>query len=151
MYSFLLLKVDRIISHSLSLSENIAANRLPTLTSYSIPLAEMTQETIWLENTLESLRDQLTKEACSTLDDYMKGKLFGFETVLCHNDVLSGNVLLHSSSSSSIFNVDSDPQITLIDYEYSCYSYRAFDIANHFCGKITVLLQDLFFFRVCRI
>ena len=43
--------------------------------------------------------------------------------VFAHNDLLSGNVM---------FDPDSDA-VTLIDFEYASYNYRAFDIANHFC------------------
>eukprot|EP00455_Lapot_gusevi_P014039 TRINITY_DN1694_c0_g2_i6.p1 TRINITY_DN1694_c0_g2~~TRINITY_DN1694_c0_g2_i6.p1 ORF type:complete len:345 (+),score=63.97 TRINITY_DN1694_c0_g2_i6:93-1127(+) len=41
--------------------------------------------------------------------------------VFCHNDLLSGNVMLDNH------NID------FIDFEYSFYNYREFDIANHFC------------------
>ncbi|KAF9166629.1 Ethanolamine kinase [Actinomortierella ambigua] len=47
--------------------------------------------------------------------------------VFCHNDLLYGN-LIYDSSKDDVF---------FIDYEYGSYSYRAFDIANHFnewCG-----------------
>lgn len=43
--------------------------------------------------------------------------------VFCHNDLLCGNVM---------YDPEED-RVTLIDYEYASYSYRAFDIANHFC------------------
>lgn len=102
----------------------------------------MSQEAIWLENTVENIKNNINLNVeGNEISDFNKGKQFGYEVVLCHNDVLSGNVLLHAPSESlqneTIFNKVSelDPKITLIDYEYSCYSYRAFDIANHFCGK----------------
>ncbi|KAI8914290.1 kinase-like domain-containing protein [Gorgonomyces haynaldii] len=41
--------------------------------------------------------------------------------VFCHNDLLSGNIIY-----------DQD-DVHFIDYEYGCYSYRGFDIGNHFC------------------
>ncbi|KAF9578217.1 hypothetical protein BGW38_006104 [Lunasporangiospora selenospora] len=47
--------------------------------------------------------------------------------VFCHNDLLYGN-LIYSEPKDDVF---------FIDYEYGAYSYRAFDIANHFnewCG-----------------
>lgn len=118
----------------------------------------MQQEAVWLEQTVENIKNSLSLESGET-SDYIKGKQFAFEVALCHNDVLSGNVLLHSQPESqsqsqseqqqqtsegneTIFHkisqneTESELQITLIDYEYSCYSYRAFDIANHFCGKL---------------
>ncbi|KAG8440143.1 hypothetical protein GDO86_006079 [Hymenochirus boettgeri] len=48
--------------------------------------------------------------------------------VFCHNDVQEGNILLLSSNSS--FSRD---RLMLIDFEYSSYNYRGFDIGNHFC------------------
>ena len=47
------------------------------------------------------------------------------DVVFCHNDLLLKNF------------VKNDKSVELIDYEYSGYSYRAFDLANHFnewCG-----------------
>lgn len=43
--------------------------------------------------------------------------------VFCHNDLLSGNIIYNKELNECHF----------IDVEYSCYSYRGFDIANHFC------------------
>jgi len=46
---------------------------------------------------------------------------------LCHNDLLSGNILYD----------DAKDIIQFIDYEYGSYNYNAYDIANHFvewCG-----------------
>ncbi|KAG0249344.1 hypothetical protein BG011_009397 [Mortierella polycephala] len=47
--------------------------------------------------------------------------------VFCHNDLLYGNLIYNEAQDDAFF----------IDYEYGSYSYRAFDIANHFnewCG-----------------
>ncbi len=43
-------------------------------------------------------------------------------TVLCHNDMQYGNLLRRKKDSAIIF----------VDFEYSCNSFRGFDIANHF-------------------
>ncbi|XP_074083262.1 choline/ethanolamine kinase isoform X2 [Macrotis lagotis] len=47
--------------------------------------------------------------------------------VFCHNDLQEGNILLLS---------DQEPSLMLIDFEYSSYNYRGFDIGNHFCEWI---------------
>lgn len=47
----------------------------------------------------------------------------GSPVVFTHNDTQYGNILRS--------NVDDE--ILIIDFEYSCYNYRGFDIANHFC------------------
>ncbi|XP_072829908.1 choline/ethanolamine kinase isoform X1 [Vicugna pacos] len=46
--------------------------------------------------------------------------------VFCHNDIQEGNILLLSEPE----NADS---LMLVDFEYSSYNYRGFDIGNHFC------------------
>eukprot|EP00742_Colponemidia_sp_Colp-10_P004177 GILJ01004456.1.p1 GENE.GILJ01004456.1~~GILJ01004456.1.p1 ORF type:complete len:371 (+),score=71.02 GILJ01004456.1:102-1115(+) len=43
--------------------------------------------------------------------------------VFAHNDLLSGNIMIHEQTGS----------INFIDFEYGLPNYRAFDIANHFC------------------
>ncbi|XP_069485557.1 choline/ethanolamine kinase isoform X2 [Ambystoma mexicanum] len=48
--------------------------------------------------------------------------------VFCHNDVQGGNILLLSNR-----NASSQDKLMLIDFEYSSYNYRGFDIGNHFC------------------
>ncbi|KAM5287876.1 LOW QUALITY PROTEIN: choline/ethanolamine kinase [Ctenodactylus gundi] len=46
--------------------------------------------------------------------------------VFCHNDIQEGNILLLLEPQ----NADS---LMLVDFEYSSYNYRGFDIGNHFC------------------
>ncbi|KAJ3040800.1 Ethanolamine kinase [Rhizophlyctis rosea] len=55
----------------------------------------------------------------------LQGRLEALDSpvVFCHNDLLSGNIVLNTSGDS----------VSFIDYEYGCYSYRGFDIGNHFC------------------
>ncbi|KAL0968141.1 hypothetical protein UPYG_G00262890 [Umbra pygmaea] len=48
--------------------------------------------------------------------------------VFCHNDCQEGNVLLLSGHEST-----ERQKLMLIDFEYSSYNYRGFDIGNHFC------------------
>ncbi|XP_077639274.1 choline/ethanolamine kinase [Lonchura striata] len=47
--------------------------------------------------------------------------------VFCHNDVQEGNILLLAGREGS------SDSLMLIDFEYSSYNYRGFDLANHFC------------------
>jgi ethanolamine kinase len=51
------------------------------------------------------------------------GTAAALRPVLAHNDLLSGNVLLHESTG----------EVRFIDFEYGATGYAAFDIANHFC------------------
>ncbi|XP_051477672.1 choline kinase alpha isoform X2 [Apus apus] len=48
--------------------------------------------------------------------------------VFCHNDCQEGNVLLLEGRENS-----ESQKLMLIDFEYSSYNYRGFDIGNHFC------------------
>ncbi|XP_054150065.1 choline/ethanolamine kinase isoform X2 [Melozone crissalis] len=47
--------------------------------------------------------------------------------VFCHNDVQEGNILLLAGREAS------SERLMLIDFEYSSYNYRGFDLGNHFC------------------
>ncbi|XP_032895246.1 choline kinase alpha-like [Amblyraja radiata] len=48
--------------------------------------------------------------------------------VFCHNDVQEGNILYLADKDAT-----STDKLMLIDFEYSSYNYRGFDIGNHFC------------------
>ncbi|KAB0404646.1 hypothetical protein E2I00_000654, partial [Balaenoptera physalus] len=48
--------------------------------------------------------------------------------VFCHNDCQEGNILLLEGRETS-----ENQKLMLIDFEYSSYNYRGFDIGNHFC------------------
>ena len=54
-------------------------------------------------------------------------------TVLLHNDALAGNVMVPTRfrASGTASTLDLFPDVTLIDFEYSCYGPRGFDLANH--------------------
>lgn len=47
--------------------------------------------------------------------------------VFCHNDCQEGNILLLKGRQIT------EQKLMLIDFEYSSYNYRGFDIGNHFC------------------
>ncbi|XP_027563072.1 choline/ethanolamine kinase-like [Neopelma chrysocephalum] len=57
--------------------------------------------------------------------------------VFCHNDVQEGNILLLAGHEAS----PSD-KLMLIDFEYSSYNYRGFDIGNHFCEWVYNYTHD---------
>uniref|UniRef100_A0A8D2DZ37 Ethanolamine kinase n=1 Tax=Sciurus vulgaris TaxID=55149 RepID=A0A8D2DZ37_SCIVU len=48
--------------------------------------------------------------------------------VFCHNDCQEGNILLLDGRENA-----ERQKLMLIDFEYSSYNYRGFDIGNHFC------------------
>ena len=49
----------------------------------------------------------------------------------CHNDLLAFNIMYRQGGSKTGSLAPEDVQ--LIDFEYGCYNYRGFDLANHFC------------------
>lgn len=55
-------------------------------------------------------------------DDAKRARKWLYDPILSHNDLLSGNILYLSKSK----------EIKFVDFEYGTYSYRGFDIANHF-------------------
>nr|XP_019960726.1 PREDICTED: choline kinase alpha-like isoform X1 [Paralichthys olivaceus] len=64
--------------------------------------------------------------------------------VFCHNDCQEGNILLLKKHQNS-----DQQKLMLIDFEYSSYNYRGFDIGNHFCEWMYDYTCDEFpYFRV---
>ncbi|XP_057692229.1 choline kinase alpha isoform X2 [Corythoichthys intestinalis] len=64
--------------------------------------------------------------------------------VFCHNDCQEGNILLLKDRHQS-----DKQKLMLIDFEYSSYNYRGFDIGNHFCEWMYDYNCDEFpFFKV---
>ncbi|EKE38208.1 hypothetical protein ENUP19_0047G0138 [Entamoeba nuttalli] len=61
---------------------------------------------------------KILKNELIFLENILKNKS---DVVLCHNDLLLKNF------------IKGEDNVSLIDYEYSGYNYRAFDLANHFC------------------
>eukprot|EP01059_Diplonema_ambulator_P034642 TRINITY_DN7877_c1_g1_i1.p1 TRINITY_DN7877_c1_g1~~TRINITY_DN7877_c1_g1_i1.p1 ORF type:complete len:528 (+),score=214.73 TRINITY_DN7877_c1_g1_i1:826-2409(+) len=61
--------------------------------------------------------------------EFLRQKVGGFTASgvsFCHCDVQEGNILTENLHSE-------EPEVTLIDFEYSRYDYEAFDIGNYFC------------------
>ena len=66
-----------------------------------------------LVSIFDNLQDQFSKEMSDS------------KLLLCHNDLLAANILWDGKA------------VSILDYEYSCYTFPEFDIANHFfewCG-----------------
>ncbi|XP_041337087.1 choline kinase alpha isoform X2 [Pyrgilauda ruficollis] len=83
--------------------------------------------------TRESQTRKLNKLLSYNLPQEMKNLRATLEAtsspvVFCHNDCQEGNILLLEGKESS-----ENQKLMLIDFEYSSYNYRGFDIGNHFC------------------
>ena len=107
-----------------------------------LSLDKMRQELFKLETFIKQKCSALSgttgDDASSTkhvLDSRQLGMKFALKQVLCHNDLLCGNLLLSHTPDVEGGECRGSHSIRLIDYEYAAYNYRAFDFANHFCGK----------------
>jgi thiamine kinase-like enzyme len=83
-----------------------------------------------------------SSSSSSLLSAFEQGQLFGAQIVFTHNDVLSYNIMIPAD----FFESAEEQPLTFIDFEYAGHNSRAFDIANHFCGKISYF-ESLFLFR----
>ncbi|XP_075281853.1 choline kinase alpha [Opisthocomus hoazin] len=86
-----------------------------------------------IQFTRESRTRKLSKLLSYNLPQEMKNLRAMLEAtsspvVFCHNDCQEGNVLLLEGRENS-----ENQKLMLIDFEYSSYNYRGFDIGNHFC------------------
>jgi thiamine kinase-like enzyme len=94
--------------------------------------AELHRHSEWLQGYITAREAEGAQQAAAEGGDRAVGRRFGLQTVLCHNDLLSGNILRRNESGAEEYP---DRQVFLIDYEYAAYNYRAFDIANHISGE----------------
>jgi len=63
-------------------------------------------------------------------------RFLAYQEVLCHHDLLSGNLMMDRKLEELVQagkEPDDTEGITLIDYEYAAFTYRAFDLGNFFC------------------
>ena len=80
-----------------------------------IPLDSLEEEIKWASAQISNLvNKEFATQAARDLS----------RIVFSHNDLLGGNILYSGTTGRLVF----------IDFEYSCYNYAAFDIANHFCA-----------------
>lgn len=96
-----------------------------------IQMSTVARELSWLEGFVGE-RDREGGESARA-----RGRRCGFGVVLCHNDLLSGNILLsnqYQRQRASGQDSGDGQAVYLIDYEYAAYNYRAYDIANHLSG-----------------
>lgn len=93
-----------------------------------LEVKKMRDESLWLKDKIQKLIVGDSDSSSDSVFEFQKGCQFAFEKVMAHNDLLSGNILINNDYDGS-----AAPSLTIIDYEYTCYNTRAFDIANHFC------------------
>ncbi|XP_063801136.1 choline kinase alpha isoform X2 [Pseudophryne corroboree] len=91
------------------------------------------KQVLKMKFTRESHTRKLNKLLSYNLPKEMTGLKALLETtpspvVFCHNDCQEGNILLLDGRENS-----EKQKLMLIDFEYSSYNYRGFDIGNHFC------------------
>ncbi|KAL9955963.1 hypothetical protein ACROYT_G037370 [Oculina patagonica] len=80
---------------------------------------------------LAKLKSVDLKKEFQFLRNYLETATSPGPVTFCHNDLQQGNILRVSKEVQG--NNEEEFDIKLIDFEYSAYNYRAFDLANHFC------------------
>jgi len=105
------------------LQAQAADSRAPAL---NLPLVDTTEHTVFIP------ADMLADAA----NHRNMARFLAFQEVLCHHDLLSGNIMIDHTL-DELVKAGKTPSdaggITFIDYEYSAFTYRAFDIGNFFC------------------
>ncbi|XP_027047245.1 choline kinase alpha-like isoform X2 [Pocillopora damicornis] len=80
---------------------------------------------------LAKLKSIDLKKEYDFLRNYLEMATSPGPVTFCHNDLQQGNILRVSKELQE--NNEEDFDLKLIDFEFSAYNYRAFDLANHFC------------------
>eukprot|EP00392_Amoebophrya_sp_AT5.2_P006673 g6685.t1 len=70
-------------------------------------------------------------------DKYDRARAFWAEACFCHHDLLSGNIMVRTSSRAAGNKAEVVPRLDvqdmrLIDFEYAAYNHRGYDVCNHF-------------------
>jgi ethanolamine kinase len=108
--------------HYCQLSEGVKFTSDQTARVSALKMNTIRGELLGLVDLLKGVQAKLTSLTSPDARDL--GRLCAFEQVLCHNNLLPGNILLSSAPHR---------EVTFIDYEYAAYNFRSFDLANHFC------------------
>lgn len=112
----------------------------------NLQLNKIRDEVTWYRGYIESLHEAIIADLVPTAQQgYFFGQRLALQRVLCHNDLLCGNIMRTSGVDVSDSN---EVAIKLIDYEYAGYNYRAYDLANHFCGMYMLLAFFTYIFIV---
>ena len=100
---------------------------------------ELFEEFQRLQHCLQMVPDEDGGKNASSA--FSEGYQFGLDVVFAHNDLLSGNILLPTGADNSDLECSipgmEPTKVHIIDYEYAAYNYRAWDLANYFCGEWT--------------
>jgi len=99
----------------------------------------------WLDQTIKSdikwnnpqLLKQVEKEI-EEMENFTLQHHYDRNMVFAHNDVNHANVIVSSAFNVLTNDVDG---IYFVDYEFSDFNYRAFDLGNHFCEWAGLDLQ----------
>lgn len=142
------LKTKQFSDHRLSME---IAKKMAEIHNLDIPISKQPKRVwhkmnIWFSNSQtlmknsennEKYQDQIEKikefdvaEEMDWLKDIIQEG--NFPIVFCHNDMNEGNILLKTKEDSEEDSISADPELVIIDFEFSSYNYRGFDLANHF-------------------
>uniref|UniRef100_A0A4W3IZJ4 ethanolamine kinase n=1 Tax=Callorhinchus milii TaxID=7868 RepID=A0A4W3IZJ4_CALMI len=110
----------RLLTHELGLPD-ISAEIAVKMSRFHAMVMPFNKEPKWLFETMDRYLKQISQLSSLLLSTRSP-------VVFCHNDCQEGNILLLENREPS-----SPDKLMLIDFEYSSYNYRGFDMGNHFC------------------
>ncbi|CAI2728357.1 unnamed protein product [Schistosoma spindalis] len=154
--SFIIRMFDKYLSQLTSTSEhlhrpspNFSSNTLSELESKGFSFAN--DGHILTEPSYEEARNMVFELSLIEEYNWIKEKFEVhyaevFPIVFCHNDFQENNLLLLNDP-----KVEKVYRILPIDFEYSGYNYRAFDVGNHFnewCYDYTNPDQPYYFYNI---
>lgn len=142
---------------------NISAEIAQKMAVFHAMKMPFNKEPKWLFGTMNKYLDQVLKISFTRRSQIKKyNKLLSYDlrhemetlrcllqetyspVVFCHNDCQEGNILLLDNKKNT-----GKQKLMLIDFEYSSYNYRGFDIGNHFCEWMYDYSYEKFpFFKV---
>jgi ethanolamine kinase len=101
--------------------------------------ARMRKELEWLKTVLPLDSDRavpVTLDAGTMSEEQVRAcelaSRFASDVVFCHNDLLSGNLIVMSEQDASL-DKSAPRDVHLIDFEYGSFNFRGWDWGNHFC------------------
>jgi ethanolamine kinase len=101
--------------------------------------ARMRSEIEWLKTILPMDSDKAVPITCDAsamgaeeVEACALASKFASDVVFCHNDLLSGNIIVRHEEDASLA-ASAPREVHLIDFEYGSFNFRGWDWGNHFC------------------
>ncbi|XP_066448328.1 choline/ethanolamine kinase isoform X2 [Eleutherodactylus coqui] len=122
----------RLVTSELSVPE-ISSEIAQKLARFHMMEMPFNKEPVWLFKTMEKYMTEISTISFTKAD--LVEKFEKLKSFHLNEEMQSLKLLLESTPSPVVFchNDVQEDKLMLIDFEYSSYNYRGFDIGNHFC------------------